>query len=367
VNLAGSAIAADALAFVIVAVATGAVRRVAIRRGLVDRPRAGRIHASATPYLGGVAIAGGTLAAFAVTAHSSGPQVLALVFAAAAIFLLGLIDDLRPLGPAIRLIAECIAAIAVVAAGLHMDVFAGLPALGHGIDDAGTVVWIVIITNSFNLLDNTDGVAAAIGFVTSLILAVLALATGQPDLAILLLALSAGCAGFLVHNWTPARIFMGDAGSLFLGFVISASVVLTCATSAAATAPATAVAGGFLLVFVALVDTCTVLISRHRAGRRWTAGGADHIAHRLRAAGLSTSVTAFALSLAAALTGGLGLLVISGTVPAPGLLAATLVVGGMLAVLAQKIEVYGPKDPAVAVREVRSGQPSYRSGVLCGR
>ena len=344
-NAQGSAIAAGALAFIIVALLTATMRIVAIRHRLVDRPRADRIHASATPYLGGVAIVGGTLAAFAAVAHPSGLQVLALAFAAAAIFLLGLIDDLRPLSPAIRLIAECVAAIAVVAAGVHMDVFAGLPVIGHWIDSAGTVVWIVVITNSFNLLDNSDGAAAAIALVTSPILAALAFASGQPALAILLLCLSAGCAGFLVHNWTPAGIFMGDAGSLFLGFVISASAVLTCSAEVATVAPITAATGGLLLTFVAVVDTCTVLISRHRAGRRWTEGGADHLAHRLRAAGLSTSLTAIVLSSAAGLTGAIGLMVVSGTVPAPDALAATLAVGGTLVMLAQKVEVYGRGMP----------------------
>jgi UDP-GlcNAc:undecaprenyl-phosphate GlcNAc-1-phosphate transferase len=347
VTVQGAAIEAGALAFLTAAVATGAARWVAIRRGLVDRPRADRIHASATPYLGGVAIAGGTLAAFAAFARLGDPQVLVLVLAAAAISCVGLADDLRPLSPAIRLIAECLAATALVATGVHMDVFARLPVLGQSIDDAGTVAWIVIITNSFNLLDNTDGAAAAIALVTSPILAVLALATGQLELAILLLALSAGCAGFLVHNWPPARIFMGDAGSLFLGFVLSAAIVLTCVTTGtAAAAPVTAVSGGLLLMFVAMVDTGTVLLSRHRAGRRWTEGGRDHIAHRLRAAGLSTSLTALALTLAAAITGALGLLVISGSIPARGVLAATLAVGGTLVVVAQKVQVYGPAIPA---------------------
>ena len=342
----GAAIEAGALAFLTAAVATGAARWVAIRRGLVDRPRADRIHASATPYLGGVAIAGGTLAAFAAFARLGDPQVLVLVLAAAAISCVGLADDLRPLSPAIRLIAECLAATALVATGVHMDVFARLPVLGQSIDDAGTVAWIVVITNSFNLLDNTDGAAAAIALVTSPILAVLALATGQLELAILLLALSAGCAGFLVHNWPPARIFMGDAGSLFLGFVLSAAIVLTCSTTGTAAAPVTAVSGGLLLMFVAMVDTGTVLLSRHRAGRRWTEGGRDHIAHRLRAAGLSTSLTALVLTLAAAMTGALGLLVISGSIPARGVLAATLAVGGTLVVVAQKVQVYGPAIPA---------------------
>jgi len=127
--------------------------------------------------------------------------------------------------------------------------------------------------------------------------------------------------------------------------VISASVVLTCTNGAVAGAPVTAAAGGLLLTFVAVLDTCTVLVSRRRAGRRWAKGGADHLAHRLRAAGLSTSLTAIVLSLAAGLTGALGLMVVSGTMPAPDVLAATVAVGATLVVLAQKVEVYRPVTP----------------------
>ena len=198
------------LAFVAVATLTAVMRRVAIWRRLVADPRPGRIHTSATPYLGGVAIVIGSIGAIAAIAYPRTAQVLAVIIAALAVSVLGLIDDLWTLSPAIRLIVESAAAAGLVATGVHVDAFAGMPVVGPWIDDVGTVVWIVIITNSFNLLDNTDGVAAAVAFVTSPVLAVLAFRVGQADLAVLLIALCAGCAGFLVHNWTPARIFMGD-------------------------------------------------------------------------------------------------------------------------------------------------------------
>jgi UDP-GlcNAc:undecaprenyl-phosphate/decaprenyl-phosphate GlcNAc-1-phosphate transferase len=342
--IAGSAIAAGALAFVLVALLTEVMRRVAIRHRLIDRPRTDRIHASATPFLGGVAIVGGTLGAVAVVVQPDRSQTLAITLAAASVAILGLIDDLRHLSPRFRLIAECLVASALVASGVHVNVLAGMPVMGRLTDYAGTVAWIVVVTNSFNLLDNMDGVAAAIAFVTSSLLATMAFAIGRPDLAGLLIAISAGCAGFLAHNWTPARIFMGDAGSLFLGFVISASAVLTCDARNSAGNPITTVACTLLLLtFVAVVDTCTVVVSRSRAGRQWTQGGADHLSHRMRAAGLGTARIVIVLSLAAGLTGTLGLMVITGIVPAQGFLAATVTVGVALVALAQKIEVYRPR------------------------
>jgi UDP-GlcNAc:undecaprenyl-phosphate/decaprenyl-phosphate GlcNAc-1-phosphate transferase len=352
--IAGSAIAAGALAFVLVALLTEVMRRVAIRHRLVDRPRTDRIHASATPFLGGVAIVGGTLGAVAMVAHADRPQTLAITLAAAVVATLGLIDDLRQLSPRFRLITECLVATALVATGVHVNALAGLPVIGRWLDDIGTAAWIVVVTNSFNLLDNMDGVAAAVAFVTSALLATLAFATGRPGLAILLVAVSAACAGFLAHNWTPARIFMGDTGSLFLGFVISASAVLTCGAGSGSGTPATTVACALLLMtFVAVVDTCTVVVSRSRADRTWTQGGADHLSHRMRAVGLGTARIVILLSLAAAVTGTLGLMVITGIVPAQGFLAATVAVGAALVALAQKVEVYRPRSATLVASSSR--------------
>ncbi len=358
-TLAQPSIIAGVLAFVAVATLTAVMRRVAIWRRLVADPRPGRIHTSATPYLGGVAIVIGTLGAIAVLPHPRTPPVFAVILAAIAVSVLGLIDDLWSLSPAIRLIVECGAAAGLVASGVHVDVFAGTPVIGHWIDGVGTVVWIVIITNSFNLLDNTDGVAAAVAFVTAPVLAVLAFRVGQAELAVLLIALCAGCAGFLVHNWAPARIFMGDAGSLFIGFVISAGAVLTCGGGDPRPVPIPVAASALLLMtFVTVVDTCTVLVSRLRAGRSWSQGGTDHVAHRLCAVGLSTSHTAIALAVAAAVSAIAGLMVVSGAVSAEGSLAAALASGAILVMLAQVVAVYPTTETTHRYRRSTGGRIS---------
>jgi UDP-GlcNAc:undecaprenyl-phosphate GlcNAc-1-phosphate transferase len=176
-----------------------------------------------------------------------------------------------------------------------------LPIFGNAVDAAATVLWIVVLTNSFNLLDNMDGAAAAVGSATAAVLAVSAAAAGRPDVAALLFALSAGCMGFLIHNWAPARIFMGDAGSLFLGFVIATTAVAV-HTSRTGAPTLTAV---WLVTFIPTLDTAVVLISRHRAGRPLLTGGTDHVSHRLRRLGLSVpqvGLSLFALAVATSLT-----------------------------------------------------------------
>ena len=341
---------AGGLAFVLVACLTVMMRRIAIRHRLVDQPRSDRVHAIATPYLGGVAIAGGTAVAVAA-AHPGMSRTLAILVAGVAVSLLGLLDDLRRVNQTLRLATEALAAAGLACAGVHLNLLAADGAVGTAADGAVTVAWIVVITNSFNLLDNSDGAAAAIAFASAPVLAVLALAAGQRDAAALLAALTAGCAGFLVHNWPPAQIFMGDAGSLFLGFVISSATVLTCDTGDYAHRPLTAVAAALLLLtFVPVVDTWTVLLSRKRAGCRWNQGGTDHLAHRLRALGLRASHTAIVLSASATVAAVLGALAVTGSVPAGGLLAGAVATGATVVLLAQKVAV---RRPALAVPSPR--------------
>lgn len=336
----GPCILADAGAFVATLVLTEVLRRVAVRHRLVDRPRRGRAHSSPTPYLGGVAIVTGTIAAAAPAAPFRDPRVLTLVVAAVVIAVLGLADDLWSLPASTRLTVEALAAGAVVAAGARAGVVGAVPGIGHLPDMVITVAWIMLMTNSFNLLDNSDGAAAGIAAVTAIALAALALGTGWESVGILQLALSASCAGFLVHNWAPAQIFMGDAGSLFLGFVISASAVLVFGAEGGTGVPwAVRVSGLSLVTFVAAVDTATVVLSRRRAGRPVVQGGTDHAAHRLRALGLGTWQAAALLCTGAGVSCTAGLLVALGTVPAIGALAVTLAVGTVLVLLAQRVRV----------------------------
>ncbi|HEU5425350.1 MAG TPA: MraY family glycosyltransferase [Actinocrinis sp.] len=323
---AGPAVAAAATS----ALLSEPLRRLALRSGLVDCPGVRKAHQRPTPYLGGVAIAVATLLPTfpLLRATESGLPVMAA--AAVAVCVLGLADDVRPLSPLLRLAAEAGAASLVVSAG------ARLPLFGNALDGAISVLFIVLLTNAFNLLDNMDGVAAAVGAGTSASLAAGAALAGRGDLAVLLSALSAGCAGFLFHNWAPARIFMGDAGSLFIGFVLATATL-------AVLRPYPAIAAGtaaWLVGFVPMLDTAVVLVSRHRARRPLLQGGTDHLSHRLRVLGLSGPRIALVLFAAATSTSLTGLFVARRALPAWGVLPLGAASAIGLVLFAQRIPVY---------------------------
>jgi UDP-GlcNAc:undecaprenyl-phosphate GlcNAc-1-phosphate transferase len=319
-------------AFALVGILTEFARRLAVQLALTDRPGMRKSHDDPTPYLGGVVIVIGVLAPTAIAVGGADPRVRILLVAATAVALLGLVDDVRPLSPYPRLAIEGLAAVTVV--GGQVEIF------GNWLDYVVPVVWIVLITNSFNLLDNMDGAAAGVACVTGAALALPAVMVGQRSIGVLLIALACGCAGFLPHNWTPARIFMGDAGSLFLGFVIAASALLVFAPSG----HDTNVAGPLMVTFVATVDTCVVLVSRHLAGRPLMLGGTDHVSHRLRRLGLSTGQVALALSGAAAVTCLAVIPVLRGWLPAPVPLAIGAGLGAFLVWLLLKVPVYAKHD-----------------------
>jgi UDP-GlcNAc:undecaprenyl-phosphate GlcNAc-1-phosphate transferase len=289
-----------------------------------------KAHRRPTPYLGGVAIAVATLLPAFLLLRAPQPDLLVMAAAAVAVCVLGLADDVRPLSPLLRLAAELGAASLVVSAGARFAFF------GNALDGAISVLFIVLLTNAFNLLDNMDGVAASVGAGTSASLAAGAALAGRGDLAALLSALSAGCAGFLFHNWTPARIFMGDAGSLFIGFVIAAATL-------AVLRPYPAVAAGttsWLVGFVPLVDTAVVLVSRHRAHRPLLRGGTDHLSHRMRAMGLSGPQITLAMFATATSTSLAGVLAARHALPPWGLLPLGAASAIALVLFAQRIPVH---------------------------
>jgi UDP-GlcNAc:undecaprenyl-phosphate GlcNAc-1-phosphate transferase len=322
-------------AFAMVGGLTEFARKLAVQLALTDHPGARKGHRRPTPYLGGVVIAAGVLGPAAVAVGGGDARLRVVLVAAAAVALLGLVDDLRPLTPLVRLVIEGVAATAVVAGGGEVKIF------GNGLDLVVPVLWIVVITNSFNLLDNMDGAAAGVACVTGAALALPAFMVGEHGVGVLLLALACGCAGFLPHNWTPARIFMGDAGSLFIGFVIASSALLVFAPSA----HHASVAGPLMVTFVATLDTCVVMVSRHRAGRPLMLGGTDHVSHRLRRLGLSTWQVALALSGTAAVTCLAAIPVVRGWVPAAVPLVIVAGLGAVLVWLLQKVPVYDHRAP----------------------
>lgn len=251
--------------------------RIARRFSVLDHPRDYKAQESPVPYLGGLAI----VAAFSVVvvagsflrAPPQGAGQLALVIGLAlGLSILGLIDDLRGLHPLPRLALQVAAALIVWASGIRVELFHELSA-----DAAITTLWIVGITNAFNLLDNMDGLSAGLAAIASAFFFILGALNGQIAVAALAAALC-GCAiGFLRHNFHPARIYMGDAGSLFLGFmlaVIGIKLEFEVPQQISFMVPV-------LVLGVPILDTTVVVLARLTHRLNPFAGGRDHISHRL--------------------------------------------------------------------------------------
>ncbi|MGW2818623.1 MraY family glycosyltransferase [Streptomyces sp. NPDC001415] len=314
------------------AAATAALALTALLTALIRALmlRFGRKGVDTTPHLGGVAVALSTLgvacAGPLLGVARLGEGVAPLLAAAGAVALVGLVGDLRPLGLRVRILVEAVAAAVVVTlAGLS-------PGAG-----ALAVLWIVFVTYAFQLLDTSDGAMGAVAAVTALGLAVCAIAEGRPGHGLLLSVLAAALTGFLVHNWYPARIHLGDCGSLFTGFLLASSAV-TVHTRAPGTQMAAEL---FTLTLVVLTDTLLVLVSRRCARRPLLRGGGDHIAHRLRKLGFTPQGAAVVLGVAALAATVVGLQIHDGRIAPVAVLPLGLVVP-LAVVLLLRVPVYGP-------------------------
>jgi UDP-GlcNAc:undecaprenyl-phosphate GlcNAc-1-phosphate transferase len=281
------------------------VLRVAIKLDVLDHPGGYKQQKNPVPYLGGVAIiiafAGSILAAAAIRPPVAGFTELAITLGSAvALGLVGLLDDLRglPLWP--RFTAMFVAAGALWMVGVRVHLF------DDGfIDLAITLAWVVGITNAFNLLDNMDGLSAGIAVIASASFFVIAAANGQFLVAALSLAVAGAAIGFLRHNRYPARIYMGDAGSLFLGFmlaVVGLKLRFDAPREVTAFVP-------ILVLGVAIFDTTLVVVTRLRSGKSIFQGGTDHTSHRLVLLGMPVPGAVGLVYTAAALSGWLAIVV----------------------------------------------------------
>jgi len=268
------------IAFGVTAAATPLVRAFARARGQVARPRADRWSRQPTALLGGIAMFAGIAAATAWVGPGGGRPLLLWAGCGAAMFALGLVDDLVQLRPAAKLAGQIAIAALFTAAGPNL-VYTFQPVL----DFAITVLWLVGITNALNLLDNLDGQAAGVTAIAAGFLAYFFLAAGQPLQAALAVAVAGAALGFLLYNYHPASIFMGDSGSLLLGFAL-ASLSLLAPSHRTRNLLAT-LAVPILILLIPIIDTTLVTLSRKAHGRAVSQGGTDHISHRLVALGLS--------------------------------------------------------------------------------
>jgi UDP-GlcNAc:undecaprenyl-phosphate GlcNAc-1-phosphate transferase len=280
------------------------LRGLALRLGCVDRPATRKFHREPVPLLGGI----GITVAFAVgliwTSPGRGPTVGLL---AGALFLMavGIVDDTRGMTPWVKLAAQTAAAAIAVGSGIQTT-FLGEAELNA----AFTLIWIVGMTNAFNLLDNMNGLAAGVATISALTFAVLAsryshLGIEQGTTAVAAAALAGACLGFLPYNLVRAWIFMGDAGSLVLGFVLASLAALGSWRSPTV---ATSLLIPLLVLAYPIFDTSLVTLLRLRDGRSVFQGGTDHSSHRLVSLGLGrieTVLLIYLFSICHALTAAL--------------------------------------------------------------
>lgn len=259
-------------------------RRLALRLGVVDRPGGRKIHGESTPLLGGVAIAASAAAAILLTAPPD-RVLVRILLCGGLILLLGIQDDRVPGGGLrwwIRLLLEGVLALVVIEGGIRIG-FLASPWVALPV----AILWIVGITNAFNLLDNMNGLSAGVAAIASLTFAVLAaryveLGPEQLPTAVAGAALGGACLGFLPANFR-SRIFMGDGGSLFVGFTLACLAVLGNWIGPTIHA---AVLIPLLVLAYPIFDTTLVVFLRIREGRSPVVGGRDHSSHRLVRLGL---------------------------------------------------------------------------------
>jgi UDP-GlcNAc:undecaprenyl-phosphate GlcNAc-1-phosphate transferase len=281
--------------FLLSLILTPLVRWMALRTGQVAIPRDTRWHKKATPLMGGVAI---FLSAIITWFFSFafpdwqfiGLPYLPVILGSLAMFLLGLVDDIAGMDPQHKLAAQIIISSIVVYLGLRLSWTSSMT-----LNLFLSIVWIVGITNAFNLLDNMDGLSAGIAFIAGIFVFLtqfLKPEISQPLGFVLLM--SAGylgaILGFLMYNFNPASIFMGDAGSLFIGFVIACLTMISGGREAAAGGVGhllSVIAIPIFIVFIPIVDTSFVSVMRKLFNRPISQGGKDHSSHRMVAVGLS--------------------------------------------------------------------------------
>ena len=291
-----------AVAFVAAALAAGSLTplaaRIAARSGQVSPPRLDRWGSRPTPLFGGVAIVLAILVPAAVLSPEKLPfAVLAIGILAS--LALGLIDDIRGLRPTSKLVGQIVIGTGLALAGVRIEAIQIAP-----LAFLATLAWVVVIMNAVNLMDNMDGLAAGVVGIGALVLVLM-----SPDggwTAVLAASTTGACLGFLVHNFAPARVYMGDAGSMALGFTLAALTLVL--SNEAASNVGLAVFAPLLALGLPIFDTALVTVVRKLEGRPVSQGGRDHTSHRLAALGLSERWTVIVLYLVAASMAAFGLL-----------------------------------------------------------
>ncbi len=346
-------------AFTLSLALTLAAERVAPRLGLVARPTADRWHRQTVPLLGGVAIILATVIP-TIVALPGRRNIAVLAITASAMGVVGLVDDVRRLSPQMKLLAQLLLASVLLYFGFALRL-TDYPL----VDVFLTLFWIVGTTNAFNLLDNMDGLAGSIAIVAAAFRLLFFHWDGDAYGVLASATLIGAVAGFLVRNVPPAKIFMGDAGSLFVGFFL-AGLSATAAGGPYSRGVAAVLLIPVLLLLIPIFDTAFVTATRLLAGRSVAAGGRDHTSHRLVAVGLTERGTVLLLALISAAAGGVAVLSylvgLSQAVVLLALLVITLVLLGIHLSRVRVVHTVEQQDAGAVLRLLADFQ--YKRQVL---
>ena len=291
---------------------TPLMRLIAVRLNVVDSPdQSHKTHRIPIPYLGGVAIILGVLGVTSLSligysmSQANTILALSLLLPAVALGLIGLVDDIRNLSPWPRFVAQSVAGLFTAILLISTDTV-GTPTGSMLVDALITIIWIVGVTNSINFFDNLDGGASGTVALTSLALLILALQGEQYLIAAMAAVLAGATLGFLIWNKPPARIYMGDAGALFLGLLI-ASLVIRLDTNPINNFATFSIP--ILLLAVPIMDTSVAVLSRLQRGISPFQGGKDHLSHRLIRSGLSKRLSVISLWIMTAYFGSIAIVI----------------------------------------------------------
>ena len=277
------------ISFLISLALTPLVQRLAFSIGAIDNPNNRKVHAKPIARLGGVAIAIAFIASLFITKHVD-ETIRGVLYGSSILIVVGLFDDIRPKGmyAPIKLIGQILSAWVVVHFyGVRIDWFSSpfsdqLFPLGL-ISEPLSIIWIVGITNTINLIDGLDGLAAGVGSIAAGTLFLTALILGRVDAAILLIALLGAALGFLRYNFSPASIFMGDTGSTLLGYILAVASIIGVLKSSASLALVVPV----LALGIPIYDTLSSILRRLKRGQHIFKPDGEHIHHQLLISGFS--------------------------------------------------------------------------------
>ena len=283
-----------AVAFIIALLTTPLANYVAHRVGAIDIPKDGRrMHKEPIPRLGGLAIVLGCMSSIILfaTLYDTFPlkELMGIILGAGIIFLLGFFDDIYALGPKFKFAVQIVAALVAVYSGIRVQLVT-FPFAKEGILNLGlfsiplTVIWIVGVTNAVNFIDGLDGLAAGISSIASLSLLFIAIYINQPGAIILTASIAGACMGFLPYNFNPAKIFMGDTGSTFLGYILAVTSIHGLVKSYTAVV----IIVPLLVLGLPVFDTAFAMLRRVLDGRPMMQPDRGHIHHRLIDRGLTT-------------------------------------------------------------------------------